>query len=62
MPKIINLHLEEKWNSLLKKIGELEDKEEEILGKEVTEEFFRTRKIDPNWNNDTKKKITELEQ
>lgn len=62
MPKIITLPLEEKWNSLLKKIGELEDKEEEILGKEVAEEFFRTRKIDPNWNDDTKKKITELEK
>ena len=53
--------LKEKWDSVLKQMGELEDKEEEILGKEVAEEFYRRREINPSWDDETKRRIGELE-
>lgn len=58
--------MEEKWDSLVRQIGKLEDEEEAILekevGKEAAEEFLERKKIDPNWDDETKRKINELEK
>ena len=53
---------ERRFDAILKRIGELENEEERILGKRPFETFILTRKIDPSWDAPMKGRIEDLEQ
>lgn len=54
-------NLEDEIDQFIEEIGRLEDQQEKILGKESAELFWRTGRLDPAWDKETKEKISRIQ-